>query len=173
MIMTPGNWVYLNYSQTRNEDSVTIGGYLPLEKVYSYEPVPAALSADEKKYILGAQGNLWTEYIGNEKIAEYMLFPRMTALSEVLWSKKKDSAGFAKRLMTQVKRYQLWNTNYSKASLNLAAASPSATARIFIMSRATRGRISAQRTHQQLAIRQRDNRGVTVIDRRVRHDLRR
>jgi hexosaminidase len=122
VIMTPGNWVYLNYSQTRNEDSVTIGGYLPLEKVYAYEPVPAALTADEKKYVLGAQGELWTEYIGNEKIAEYMLFPRMTALSEVLWSKKKDSVDFKKRLMTQVKRYRLWGTNYGKAGLNLAAA---------------------------------------------------
>jgi hexosaminidase len=115
VIMTPGNWVYLNYSQTRNEDSITIGGYLPLGQVYSYEPVPAALTADEKKYVLGAQGELWTEYIGNEKIAEYMLFPRMTALSEVLWSKKKDSLDFKKRLTTQVKRYQLWGTNYSKA----------------------------------------------------------
>jgi hexosaminidase len=124
VIMTPGPWVYLNYSQTRNEDSITIGGYLPLGKVYNYEPVPAALSADEKKYVLGAQGNLWTEYIGNEKIAEYMLFPRMTALSEVLWSKKKDSVGFKKRLMTQVKRYQLWGANYSKEGLDVATAVP-------------------------------------------------
>jgi len=122
VIMTPGDWVYLNYSQTRNEDSITIGGYLPLEKVYSYEPVPAALTADEKKYVLGAQGELWTEYIGNEKIAEYMLFPRMTALSEVLWSKKKDSVDFKKRLTTQVKRYQLWAANYSKAYLESKAS---------------------------------------------------
>jgi N-acetyl-beta-hexosaminidase len=124
VIMTPGDWVYLNYSQTRNEDSVTIGGYLPLEKVYRYEPVPAALTADEKKYVLGAQGELWTEYIGNEKIAEYMLFPRMTALSEVLWSKKKDSVDFKKRLVTQVKRYHLWKANYSKAGLDLAGVAP-------------------------------------------------
>jgi len=125
VIMTPGNWVYLNYSQTRNEDSITIGGYLPLEKVYSYEPVPGALTAEEKKYVLGAQGNLWTEYIGNEKIAEYMLFPRMTALSEVLWSKKKDSVDFKKRLGTQIKRYQLWGANYSKAGLDLAGVATS------------------------------------------------
>ena len=122
VIMTPGPWVYLNYSQTRNEDSVTIGGYLPLQKVYGYQPVPAALSKDQQKYVLGAQGNLWTEYIGNERIAEYMLFPRMTALSEVLWSQKKDSVDFKKRLTTQVKRYQMWGTNYSKAGLDLAAA---------------------------------------------------
>jgi hexosaminidase len=121
VIMTPGDWVYLNTSQTRNEDSVTIGGYLPLEKVYRYEPVPATLSQDQKKYVLGAQGNLWTEYIGNERIAEYMLFPRMTALSEVLWSQKKDSAGFVKRLMTQFKRYDLWNASYSRAFFDVNA----------------------------------------------------
>jgi len=115
VIMTPGPWVYLNYSQTHNEDSVTIGGYLPLQKVYGYQPVPAALSKEQQKYILGAQGNLWTEYIGNERIAEYMLFPRMSALSEVLWSQKKDSVDFARKLKVQYKRYDLWKANYSKA----------------------------------------------------------
>ena len=119
--MTPGDWVYLNYSQTQNEDSVTIGGYLPLEKVYRYEPVPGSLTADQKRYVLGAQGNLWTEYIANERIAEYMLFPRMSALSEVLWSQKKDSADFGKRLMTQFKRYDLWGASYSKAYFDLKA----------------------------------------------------
>ena len=121
VIMTPGNWVYLNYSQTQNEDSVTIGGYLPLEKVYHYEPVPDSLTKEQGKYVLGAQGNLWTEYIGNERIAEYMLFPRMSALSEVLWSQKdlRDSADFEKRLETQFKRYDLWGANYSKAIYDL------------------------------------------------------
>ncbi|HET9825247.1 MAG TPA: family 20 glycosylhydrolase, partial [Chitinophagaceae bacterium] len=122
VIMTPSDWVYLNQSQTRNEDSVTIGGYLPLEKVYRYEPIPPTLTPNQKKYVLGAQGELWTEYISNEKIAEYMLFPRMSALSEVLWSQKKDSVGFVKRLMTQFKRYDLWGANYSKAYYGLKAA---------------------------------------------------
>jgi hexosaminidase len=120
VIMTPGDWVYLNYSQTQNEDSVTIGGYLPLEKVYSYKPVSDSLTKEQGKFILGAQGNLWTEYIGNERIAEYMLFPRMSALSEVLWSKNHDWKDFENRLMMQFKRYDLWKANYSKAYFDLS-----------------------------------------------------
>jgi hexosaminidase len=124
VIMTPDQWVYLNYSQTRNEDSVTIGGYLPLEKVYNYEPVPRELTAEESKYVLGAQGNLWTEYIGNPTIAQYMLFPRMSALSEVLWTpkEKRNYKDFEKRLPTQFKRYDLWRVHYSKAYFDLNAA---------------------------------------------------
>jgi hexosaminidase len=125
VIMTPGGWVYFDHSQTRNEDSVTIGGYVPLEKTYSYDPVPDSLTPDQRKFILGAQANLWSEYIGNERKAEYMIFPRMSALSEVLWSQKKDSVDFKKRLVTQVKRYQLWGANYSKAGLDFAADAPS------------------------------------------------
>ncbi len=120
VIMTPTTYVYFDYSQTKAEDSVTIGGYIPLEKVYKYEPIPAELSADEHKYVLGAQANLWTEYIDNGKKVEYMIFPRMTALSEVLWSKKdqKNWEEFQPRLKTQLKRYDLWKINYSTADWN-------------------------------------------------------
>lgn len=120
VIMTPTTYVYFDYSQTKAEDSVTIGGYIPLEKVYNYEPVPAELTADEHKYVLGAQANLWTEYVKNSKKLEYMIFPRMTALSEVLWSRKesKDWGNFQPRLKRQLKRYDLWNINYSKADWN-------------------------------------------------------
>ncbi|HMU46040.1 MAG TPA: family 20 glycosylhydrolase [Chitinophagaceae bacterium] len=121
VIMTPGNPVYFDHTQSENEDSVTIGGYNPIEKVYAYDPVPAALNSEQSKHILGAQANLWTEYIGNTKKAEYMIFPRMAALSEVLWSsnEKKDWNDFEKRLMTQFKRYDLWKVNYSKAYFDL------------------------------------------------------
>ncbi len=117
VVMTPGGWCYFDHSQTNNEDSVTIGSYLPLEKVYGYEPVPAELGLDEAKYILGAQANLWTEYIAYPSKVEYMLFPRMSALSEVLWSskEKRNWESFEKRLPTQMKRYELWKANYSKA----------------------------------------------------------
>ncbi len=117
VIMTPTTYVYLDYSQTKKEDSVTIGGYIPLKKVYNYEPIPAELNADEHKYVLGAQANLWTEYVKNDRKLEYMIFPRMTALSEVLWSKKelKNWDDFQPRLKTQLKRFDLWNINYSKA----------------------------------------------------------
>ncbi|HNR17795.1 MAG TPA: family 20 glycosylhydrolase [Chitinophagaceae bacterium] len=121
VIMTPGNPVYFDHTQSENEDSVTIGGYNPIEKVYAYEPIPKELNEEEGKYVLGAQANLWTEYIKNTKKVEYMIFPRMAALSEVLWSKKenKNWNDFEKRLMTQFKRYDLWKGNYSKAYFDL------------------------------------------------------
>ena len=123
VIMTPGTYCYLNYSQTKNEDSVTIGGYLPLETVYGYEPVPAALNAEQAKHVLGAQGNVWTEYINNTSILEYMIFPRMSALSEVLWSpkEKKDWKDFERRLPVIFKMYESWKANYSKAYYDLKA----------------------------------------------------
>jgi hexosaminidase len=120
VIMTPNTYVYLDYSQTKNEDSVVIGGFLPLQKVYSYEPVPAELPADQTKYILGGQANLWTEYVNNPAKAEYMIFPRATAVSEVLWSPKakRNWDDFQKRLPMQFKRYDLWGASYSKAYLD-------------------------------------------------------
>ncbi|MEO8765482.1 MAG: beta-N-acetylhexosaminidase [Ginsengibacter sp.] len=116
VIMTPGSYCYFDHSQSKPEDSVTIGGYLPLEKVYSYEPIPKELNEKEAKFILGAQGNVWTEYIGNMSKLEYMIFPRMTALSEVLWSPKKSRNwnAFSSGLTTIYKRYQLWGANYNE-----------------------------------------------------------
>src|SRR6266487_5431604 len=124
VVMTPGAWVYFDHSQTQNEDSVTIGGYTSLEKTYSYEPVPDSLTKEQGKYILGAQGNVWSEYMSNERKVEYMIFPRISALSEVLWAQKKDrdSADFVKRLETQFERYNLWGVNYSKAGFDLKAS---------------------------------------------------
>lgn len=115
VIMTPSSHLYLDHKQTEIPDSVTIGNYTPLEKTYSYEPVSAKLPPGKGKYILGAQGNLWTEYIGNTRKVEYMLFPRATALSEVLWSPKahRNYASFEKRLKVQTQRYALWGANYN------------------------------------------------------------
>lgn len=123
VIMTPGNPVYFDHSQSENEDSITIGGFNPIEKVYAWDPVPAELTAEEGKYILGAQANLWTEYIDNPSKVEYMIFPRMAALSEVLWSKKENRnwAAFEKKLATQFNRYALWKANYSKAYYDIKA----------------------------------------------------
>lgn len=124
VIMTPGNPLYFDHSQSENEDSVTIGGYNPIEKVYAYDPIPKELTEEEGKYILGAQANLWREYITNEKKTEYMIFPRMAALSEVLWTTKenKNWENFEKRLQEQFKRYQRWKANYSKAYFDLKAS---------------------------------------------------
>ena len=117
VIMTPGAWVYFDHTQTKHEDSVTIGGYTTVQKVYGYDPVPKLLPEENAHYVLGAQANLWTEYISNAAKVEYMLFPRMSALSEVLWSAKsqRNWDDFEKRLLVQFKRYELWNFNYSKA----------------------------------------------------------
>ncbi|MBC7937359.1 MAG: family 20 glycosylhydrolase [Rhizobacter sp.] len=124
VVMTPGNYLYFDHSQSNNEDSVTFGGYNSLEKVYSYEPIPAALTADESKYILGAQANLWTEYITNPKKVEYMLFPRIAALSEVLWSpkEKRNWAEFERRLPAYFDMLNAGKINYSKAFFDLKTA---------------------------------------------------
>lgn len=115
VVMTPGNYLYFDHSQSNNEDSVTFGGYNSLEKVYSYEPIPAVLSEEESNYILGAQANLWTEYITNPKKVEYQLFPRMAALSEVLWSpkEKRNWKDFERRLPAVFERLKLNKINFS------------------------------------------------------------
>jgi len=121
VIMTPTSWLYFDYSQSSNEDSLVIGGYVPLEKVYNYEPIPAALDSLQAKYILGAQANLWREYIPNDKKTEYMIFPRMTALSEVLWSpkSKRNWPDFERRLPSIFNLYKSWEASYSNAYYDL------------------------------------------------------
>lgn len=124
VIMTPGKPVYFDHTQSKNEDSVTIGGYNPIEAVYAYDPVPKELNEEEGKYVLGAQANVWTEYMNNTKKIEYMIFPRMAALSEVLWSIKENKSwdDFEKRLPVQMKRYEMMELNYSKAYFDLIAS---------------------------------------------------
>lgn len=116
VIMTPGSHVYLDHSQTKNEKEVTIGGYLPIETVYAYEPIPKELNEQQAKYVLGAQGNVWTEYMANPAKVEYMIFPRLSALSEVLWSPKenKNWTEFQTKIETMKKRYAIWGANYFK-----------------------------------------------------------
>jgi hexosaminidase len=120
VVMTPGAYVYFDHAQSKTEDSLTIGGDLPLQVVYNYEPVPAELANDEAKYVLGAQANVWSEYMTNPAKVEYMLFPRISALSEVLWGTKgsKNWDDFLVRMQTQYKRYALWNVNYNTKGIN-------------------------------------------------------
>lgn len=92
-IMSPGQYCYLDgYQDAPYSQPEAIGGYLPLKKVYGYEPVPDSLSADEAKLMYGIQANLWTEYIPTEEHAEYMLYPRAIALAEVAWSKPENKS---------------------------------------------------------------------------------
>ena len=87
VILTPGSHAYFDHYQSNSQDEpLAIGGFLPLKKVYSFNPIPPELSEAEKKYVLGAQGNVWTEYMKTEDQVEYMVFPRILAMSEVLWS---------------------------------------------------------------------------------------
>ncbi|MFM9027419.1 MAG: family 20 glycosylhydrolase, partial [Bacteroidota bacterium] len=118
VIMTPTSYCYFDYYQSRNPgEPLAIGGYLPIEKVYSFEPVPAELSKDEAKHILGAQGNLWTEYILNLSMAEVAVLPRMCALAEVVWSprQQRDYDRFMTRLYSHLKMLQFQGLSYSKA----------------------------------------------------------
>ncbi|MEQ1555035.1 MAG: beta-N-acetylhexosaminidase, partial [Ferruginibacter sp.] len=123
VIMTPGKPVYFDHSQTKNEDSVVIGGYNSLETVYNYEPIPKELNAAQALHVLGAQGNVWTEYMNNTNKLEYMIFPRMIALSEVLWSPKANKSwiDFERRLPTIFERLDFEKINYSKAYYDLDA----------------------------------------------------
>ena len=99
-IMSPTSHLYFDYYQARTGEPLAIGGLISLEKVYSYEPIPDGLDINQATKILGAQGNVWTEYIKTPDMVEYMSVPRMTALSEIVWSKRKkrDFTEFIKRL---------------------------------------------------------------------------
>jgi len=87
VIMTPGSGgLYLDHAEGKTNEPLTIGGYYPLSKTYSYNPIPAVLTPEQQKYVIGVQANLWSEYIGTEAKAEYLLYPRLLALSEVAWT---------------------------------------------------------------------------------------
>ncbi|MES2455359.1 MAG: beta-N-acetylhexosaminidase [Bacteroidota bacterium] len=119
VIMTPENSLYFNHAQFLKDDSLTAAKFLPLATVYAYEPVPTVLSPAESNYIWGAQGNLWSEYVDSPAKANYLLFPRLDALSEILWSpkSKRNFGDFKRRLKTQFQRYDLLPINYSKRYL--------------------------------------------------------
>jgi hexosaminidase len=115
VIMTPTDFCYFDYGQgDPATEPINIGGYLPLEKVYSFDPVPRELSADEAKYIIGGQANVWTEYLKTPAAVEYMAFPRMLALAEAVWSRPEDKnyADFLRRLSPQFARLDKQDVNY-------------------------------------------------------------
>ena len=125
VIMVPTTYAYFDYYQTDNRDGepLAIGGYVPVEKVYSLNPTPDELTTEEKEHIIGAQANLWTEYILDGKHVEYMALPRMAALSEVQWVQpdKKDYDAFTQRLLRLLKIYDAKGWNYSKAMFDIRA----------------------------------------------------
>jgi hexosaminidase len=116
VIMTPTSHCYFDYYQSENEDEpLAIGGFLPLEKVYGFNPIPEELTEEEAKYVLGAQGNVWTEYMPNSEKVEYMVFPRVLALSEVVWSnpEERNYKEFASRVENFHERLDALNFNYA------------------------------------------------------------
>lgn len=118
VVMSPGSHCYFDHYQGEpKNEPIAFGGYTNVEKVYSFNPIPKELSEEESKYILGAQANLWTEYINTPEHAEYMLFPRIAALSEVVWgtSNSKEYKEFEKRLISHFEIYDKKGINYSKA----------------------------------------------------------
>jgi hexosaminidase len=120
VIMTPSFGFYLDYPQTSAEDSLAAnwGGVTSMNKTYHIDPVIDKLTAEEAKYVIGGQANIWTEYMNNPRKVEYMTFPRLSAVSEVLWSpkEKRNWESFKNRLQSQYKRYQLWGTQYNPAN---------------------------------------------------------
>jgi len=115
-IMSPTSHLYFDYYQAKIGEPLAIGGLIPLEKVYSYEPIPKGLDINQATKILGAQGNIWTEYIKTPEMVEYMSVPRMTALSEIVWSKRKkrNFMEFKKRLKHYSYFLNLNKINYRK-----------------------------------------------------------
>ncbi|MFL5496047.1 MAG: family 20 glycosylhydrolase [Gemmatimonadales bacterium] len=115
VIMTPANRTYLDYYQgDPAAEPLAIGGFLPLDSVYAFEPVPTGLTPAQAAHVLGAQGNLWTEYIPTPARAEYMMLPRMLALAEVLWSPKEARRWdrFVARLPAQFARLDALGAEY-------------------------------------------------------------
>lgn len=126
VIMTPNTYLYFDYYQTGDikNEPLAIGGYLPIERVYSYEPMPKTLSPEFHKYIIGVQANLWTEYIPTFRQVEYMELPRMAALSEIQWCapEQKNFDEFMERLMRFTEVYDRIGYNYSKVIYNAIAS---------------------------------------------------
>ncbi|MFC2156376.1 family 20 glycosylhydrolase [Acidobacteriota bacterium] len=127
VVMSPTTHCYFDYYQGNpDNEPLAIGGYLPLKQVYTFDPIPEVLTQEEATFILGGQANLWTEYISTPSHAEYMLFPRVAALSEVVWTPKADQdwEEFASRLKKQLNRYEWGEINFAASSLqvNLDAA---------------------------------------------------
>ena len=115
VVMSPNNECYFDHYQADPENEpLAIGGYTDLEDVFFYEPIPEELSPEESEYIIGAQANIWTEYITTEEHLEYMALPRMSALSEVVWSEKenKNFDAFRMRLQKHLLRLEFKKYNF-------------------------------------------------------------
>lgn len=118
VVMTPTTYCYFDYQQVKDTqfEPSRCGGFIPIEKVYSLDPAPDSLSVTAREHILGAQANLWAEYMTNEAMVEYQALPRMSALSEVQWTlpERKNYEAFKERLTRLTALFELYHYQYAK-----------------------------------------------------------
>jgi hexosaminidase len=115
VVMAPQKPTYFDHYQSKDpREPMAIGGHNPLADVYAYEPIPAALTAAEAAHVLGAQAQLWTEYMPDARHVEYMTWPRLCAMAEVLWSPReaRDPADFQRRLREHLERLRALDVNF-------------------------------------------------------------
>ncbi len=119
VVMTPGSHCYFDHYQgPQSEEPLAWGGFTTLSKVYEFDPIVEGMSPEEAAHVLGGQANLWSEYIPTESHSQYMMFPRLAAMSEVLWTPKESLSwdDFSRRLFSLLKRYDLLGINYAKSA---------------------------------------------------------
>ena len=126
VVMTPTSDMYFDQSQTLASqlEEIPVGGFINVMKVYSYEPLPASLTPEQQKHILGCQANVWCEYMPEERIRQYQVLPRLAALSEVQWTmpERKNYKDFLKRLPKMLSIYDHYGYNYAKHIFDVACS---------------------------------------------------
>ena len=126
VVMTPTSDMYFDQSQTLASqlEEIPVGGFINVMKVYSYEPLPASLTPEQQKHILGCQANVWCEYMPEERIRQYQILPRLAALSEVQWTmpERKNYKDFLKRLPKMLSIYDHYGYNYAKHAFDVACS---------------------------------------------------
>lgn len=126
VVMTPTSDMYFDQSQTLASqlEEIPVGGFINVMKVYSYEPLPASLTPEQQKHILGCQANVWCEYLPEERIRQYQMLPRLAALSEVQWTmpERKNYKDFLKRLPKMLSIYDHYGYNYAKHIFDVACS---------------------------------------------------
>ncbi len=122
VVMTPSSHLYFDYYQSEDiaSEPVCIGGYLPVERVYEFQPLPEELNEEQQRHIIGVQANIWTEYISSFSHVQYMAMPRMDALTELQWNnpEERDFDAFVERCRKMAKLYDLYHYNYAKHIFN-------------------------------------------------------
>jgi hexosaminidase len=143
VVMAPTTYTYFDYYQgeDRETEPLAIGGFLPLSKVYSYEPVHRSIRPSAARWVLGAQCQVWTEYLPTPRHVEYMAFPRLAALAEVVWTpaRRKDYSSFLERLSVHLPRLSALDVNYHPIDLSLHPPSLPSTGRRSAEGRGSRG----------------------------------